>query len=223
MSGNVVDEQGRNTFTAGLARLSPGSYISKTASEGVDRPGSSGHNSSKFVSGDNGMSSHRSNYKWLWLTTGLVAGISIASIWPHEPLAAATADRNDKFALITCPVTAGSDAVFVLDFLTGRLTGAQMSRTRQGAAFLNFYYRNLAEDFRVGASGEPYYAIASGRAEIPSRGSNQWGSNALFVAELTSGKVAGYAVPFRITQTPLDPVQLVPVDTFPFREATVVE
>lgn len=169
------------------------------------------------------MSSHRRNYKWLWLMTGLVAGISMASIWPHEPLSAATSDRNDKFGLITCPVSGGADAVFVVDYLTGRLTGAVMSRTRSGAAFLNFYYRNLAEDFKVGASGEPYYAVASGRAEIPASGRAQWGSSALFVAELTSGKVGGYAIPYRITQVPLDPVQLVPIDSFPFREATVVE
>jgi hypothetical protein len=169
------------------------------------------------------MSSHRRNLKWLWLTTGLVAGISIASIWPHEPLAAATSDRNEKFGLITCPVTVGADAVFVVDYLTGRLTGALMSRTRNGAAFVNFYYRNLAEDFKVGASGEPYYAVASGRAEIPNRGSSQWGNSALYVAELTSGKVAGYAVPYRITQVPADPVMLIPIDHFPFREATVTQ
>lgn len=169
------------------------------------------------------MSAHRNSHKWVWLITGLVAGISIASMWPHEPLSAATADRNDKFALITCPVTVDSEAVFVLDFLTGRLTGALMNRTRTGAGFLNFYYRNLAEDFKVGASGEPYYAIATGRAEIPSRGGAQWGTNVLFVAELTSGKVGGYAIPFQITQVPKPPVPLFPVDSFPFREATVTE
>lgn len=170
------------------------------------------------------MTTQRGNHKWMWLLTGLVAGISIASIWPHEPLSAATADRNEKFGLITSPISGETEAVFVIDYLTGRLTGAAMSRTRNGgASFVLFYYRNLAEDFKVGASGEPYYAIASGRAEIPNRGGAQWGLNALYVAELTSGKVGSYAVPFSTTQVKQAPVPLVPVDNFPFREATVTQ
>ena len=89
------------------------------------------------------MSVNRTNYKLVWLTAGLVAGISIASIWPHEPLSAATADRNEKFGLITAAVNSEAEAVFVIDYLTGRLSGALLNRTRQGTAFVNFYYRNL--------------------------------------------------------------------------------
>ena len=169
------------------------------------------------------MSARRANLKWVWLMTGLVAGIGIASIWPHEPLAAATADRNEKFGLITAAVTVDSEAVFVIDYLTGRLTGAMLNRTRQGTSFVNFFYRNLAEDFKVGASGEPYYAVSSGVATIPNSGGNQWGLSALYVAELTSGKVAAYAIPYRITQKALPPEPLVPIDAFPFREATVTQ
>ncbi len=169
------------------------------------------------------MSVNRTSYKWAWLMTGLVAGISIATIWPHEPLSASTADRNEKFGMITAPVTGTTEAVFVIDYLTGRLTGALMNRTRQGTAFVNFYYRNLAEDFKVGASGTPYYAVSSGFAEIPNSGGNQWGQSALYVAELTSGKVGAYAIPYSITQKALPPVPLVPIDSFPFREATVTQ
>lgn len=166
---------------------------------------------------------HRNTYKWLWLTTGLVAGISIATIWPHEPVSAETTDRNEKFGLITVPVTVDAEAVFVIDYLTGRLTGAMLQRTRGGTSFVNFYFRNLAEDFKVGASGQPYYAISTGFAEIPNSGGNQWGRSAVYVAELTSGKVGAYAVPFRIGQTPQPPVPLIPIGSFPFREATVTQ
>jgi len=169
------------------------------------------------------MSVNRTSYKWVWLMTGLVAGISIASIWPHEPLSAGTSDRNEKFGLITAPITVGSEAVFVIDYLTGRLSGAMLQRTRNGTIFVNFYYRNLAEDFKVGASGEPYYAVASGFTEIPNSGGSQWGNSALYVAELTSGKVAAYAIPYKITQKPLQPAQLEPIGSFPFREATVTQ
>lgn len=169
------------------------------------------------------MSVNRASLKWIWLSTGLVAGICITSIWPHEPLSAATADRNEKFGLITARVTAESEAVFVIDFLTGRLTGATLQRTRQGTAFVNFYYRNLAEDFKVGASGQPYYAISSGIAAIPNSGGSQWGNSALYVAELTSGKVGAYAIPYQITQRALPPQPLTPIGSFPFREATVTQ
>ena len=169
------------------------------------------------------MSANRANHRWVWLMTGLVAGISIATIWPHEPLSAATADRNEKFGLITAPITVDSEGVFVIDYLTGRLTGAMLQRTRKGTAFVNFYYRNLAEDFKVGASGEPYYAISSGFAEIPNSGGSQWGRSALYVAELTSGKVGSYAIPYQITQRPLPPQPLAQIDAFPFREATVTQ
>ena len=169
------------------------------------------------------MSVSRTNYKWVWLATGLIVGMSIASIWPHEPLSAATTDRNEKFGLITVPVTLDSEAVFVIDYLTGRLSGAMLQRTRGGTAFVNFYYRNLAEDFKVGASGEPYYAISSGFAEIPNTGGNQWGRSALYVAELTSGKVGAYAIPYQITQRTLPPQPLTPIESFPFREATVTQ
>lgn len=169
------------------------------------------------------MSTGRNDRRWAWVLTGLIAGLCVATIWPHEPLSAETADRNDKFALITVPLSLEAEAVFVLDFLTGRLTGAALNRTRTGTSFINFYYRNLAEDFKVGAAGEPYYGVASGRAEIQSRGTAQWGTHAVYVAEMTSGQVGAYAVPYRIAQTPTPPVPLVPIGNFPFREATVTQ
>lgn len=159
----------------------------------------------------------------MWILTGLIAGIGLASIWPHEPLAAATADRNEKFAMITSQLGLDTEGVFVLDFLTGRLTGAALSRTRNGTGFVQFYYRNVAEDFQVAGSATPYYAISSGFAEIQNRGGAQWGQSAIYIAELNSGRVQAYAIPFRITQVAQPPVPLVPVAVFPFREATVTE
>lgn len=171
------------------------------------------------------MTRQKRNAKWLWLVTGFAAGIALASIWPHEPVAASSSsDRNDKFVLISVPMgLASGDAVFVLDFLTGRLTGAGMSRTRNGTAFINYYYRNLAEDFQINPAIEPQYALTAGAAEIQNRGGTQWGSHALYAAELSSGKVAAYAIPFRVSQVKAPPVPLFPIDTFPFREATVTE
>ena len=160
----------------------------------------------------------------VWLLTGLVVGIGLASIWPHEPLeAAAGSDRNEKFALVTAQLGIGVEGVYVLDFLTGRLTGAALSRSRNGTSFVHFYYRNVAEDFQVAGSATPYYAVTSGFADILNRGGAQWGDSAIYVAELNSGQVKAYAVPYRITQVVQNPVPLVPLAQFPFREATVTE
>lgn len=160
----------------------------------------------------------------VWLFAGIVAGIGLASIWPHEPLDAATADRNEKFAVITTPVGLQTEGVFVLDFLTGRLTGAVLSKTRGGGVgFTNFYYRNVAEDFQVAGNATPNYAVSSGFADIPAAGGVRWGQSALYVAEMNSGKVAAYGVPYKITQVAQPPSPLVPIGNFPFREATITE
>ncbi len=154
----------------------------------------------------------------------MIVGIGLASIWPHErELAAAASDRNEKFAIVTAQLGIGAEGVFVLDFLTGRLTGASLNRMRNGTGFVHFYYRNVAEDFQVAGSATPYYAVTSGFAEIQNRGGAQWGQSALYVAELNSGQVKAYAIPYRITQVPQAPVPLVPLAQFPFREATVTE
>jgi len=163
----------------------------------------------------------RTDRRWLWLLTGFIAGAALVSIWPHEPLTASQSDRNEKFVLLSAPMALDTEAVFVLDNLTGRLTGAALGRTRNGTGFTNFFYANLAEDFK--ASGETYYAITAGIADIQNRGGAQWGAAAIYVAELSSGMVGAYAVPYRITQVPGPPVPLVPVATFPFRERTVTQ
>lgn len=169
------------------------------------------------------MQNTRSNDRWLWLILGVFAGVAIASVWPHETLRAASADRNQKFAMITTPVGGGNEGVFVLDFLTGRLTGATLGRSRAGTEFINFYARSVAEDFEIAGGGEPYFAISGGVAEIQGKGGAQWGASAIYVAELNSGKVAAYAIPFRVSQTPQAPVPLVPLASYPFRTQNVAQ
>jgi hypothetical protein len=160
--------------------------------------------------------------KGLFLLVGLVAGLALASIWPHEPLSASTSDRNEKFAMITTPVGLAAEGVFVLDFLTGRLSGAVLSRTRNSAAFTNYYFRNVADDFQV-RGAEPNYTITGGVAEIPNAGAVQFGASAIYIAELNSGVVRAYGIPYRVSQVKMDPVPLLPGDSFSFREATVTQ
>ena len=169
------------------------------------------------------MLQNRQGGRLSWLALGMLAGVAIASIWPHEPLRAASSDRNQKFAMITCHVGNGNEGVFVLDFLTGRLTGACVGKVQGVTQFQYFYLRNVAEDFQVAGQGEAYYAISAGQVDIQARGNAQFGSSAIYVAELNSGKVGAYAIPFRIAQQKVAPVPLTPIGDFPFREANVAQ
>ena len=169
------------------------------------------------------MSLNRQGGRLSWMALGLVAGIAIASIWPHEPLRAASSDRNQKFAMVTCQVGNGYEGVFVLDFLTGRLVGACLGRVQAVTQFQYYYLRNVAEDFKVAGQGEPYYAISAGYADIQSRGNAQFGASVIYVAELNSGKVGAYAIPFKIAQQKVAPVALTPIGDFPFREANIAQ
>ena len=113
------------------------------------------------------MSQDRQGSRFGWLMLGLVAGIGIASFWPHEPLRAMSSDRNQKFAMMTTPVGNGNEGVFVLDFLTGRLVGACLGKAQGGVTqFQYFYFRNVAEDFQAAGQGETYYSISGGQVAI---------------------------------------------------------
>ena len=63
-----------------------------------------------------------------WLGFGLVAGLLLAWFWPNTPLRAVATDRCDTFAMATVPLDDTVEAVCFLDFLTGNLRGAALSK-----------------------------------------------------------------------------------------------
>lgn len=159
-----------------------------------------------------------SDSRMVWLVVGLIAGLCISYFWPHEPALAVTGDRNDKFALVTSTTNVGGpEAVFVLDFLTGRLQGVALNQ-RTGK-FSQSYYRNVAADFQVDPSSEPNYAIVSGTANLPSQGTATRATSVIYVAEMSSGKVAGYSFPYSTSNRTTRGVQMQPLDYFQFRQA----
>ena len=156
--------------------------------------------------------------RMVWLSIGLVAGLCLAYVWPHEAAYAVTADRDSQFAMATVGVNLIDpiDGVFVLDFLTGSLRGAVLNRQR--GIFTMFYYRNLAQDFKVDPQADPHYAFVTGAAQMAGQGGVTFSSGVIYVGELSSGKIACYAFPWRETQTPSPVIPLVPMDVFQFRE-----
>ena len=161
------------------------------------------------------MSAVSTDRRWFWISIGVVAGVAISTLWPHEHAGASVADRNDKFAMVTAQfdVTDFVEGVFVLDFLTGQLRGSILN---PGAAkFSTLYARNIAADFAVNPDEPGTYAIVSGRTNVTFRGMPSPAASCIYVAELNSGKVICYAFP----QVGRGAATLQPMDFFQFREA----
>lgn len=149
-----------------------------------------------------------------WLTAGAVFGALVTMYWPHEQAQAEAVDRSAKVALATCRTNLGaSDAVFVLDFVTGRLVGAAYNT--QSGGFNQTYERNLAQDFNVQQNAQ--YAIVPGNVEIAQRGSATPAGGGIFVAELNSGKVILYGFAYNSSAGPIPRQQLIPLDGFSYR------
>ena len=168
------------------------------------------------------MINRTSDSRMLWLVVGLLAGLCISYFWPHEPAVASATDRNEKFAMTTCYVTNTLEAVFVLDFLTGRLTGSVLNR--QGNQLVAAYTANVAEDFDVNPEVPPTYAMVCGRAEIQGRGGAQYGYSMIYIGELTSGRVIAYAIPYKqFNRKQTQPIKLLKFVDFQFRPASQIE
>ncbi len=164
------------------------------------------------------MTADRSDRRGWWIGLGLVAGLAISVVWPHEHAAAVVGDRNDKFAVVTADIdaTAFVEGVFVLDFLTGQLRGSVLNPS--AGTFSVLYARNIAADFNVNPNRPGTYAIVSGRTNLTASGGAQVGASCIYIAELTSGKVIAYSFPVGARGGATLP--LAPVDGFQFREAT---
>ena len=118
-------------------------------------------------------------------------------------------------AISSTAVSAGnSDAVFLLDFVTGRLMGAAYNT--QIGKFNQRYLRNIAGDFSVSENAQ--YTVVPGHVSIPQTGAGPTpAGGGLFVAELTTGKVIMYGFPYNETPNRQGVMSLVPVDGFEFR------
>ena len=152
-----------------------------------------------------------SRVAWLILGIGIGSGLSWA--WPSQDAVAFTSDRNDKFAMTTALSGPTAEAVFVLDFLTGQLRGFALDRS--ASQYMWIYSRAIAQDFGVDPNKPARYSIVSGLAQANGRGGASFAPSYIYVAELSSGRVQAYAIPFR-TQRGSTPTQLIPVPNLQF-------
>ncbi|WP_437223470.1 hypothetical protein SH661x_003230 [Planctomicrobium sp. SH661] len=154
-----------------------------------------------------------------WLVAGTLLGMAIAYYCPSEPAYAETAAMGDKFAMCTCNTIAlNSEAVFVLDMVTGRLIGAGYSTTAGG--IIHSWARNLAADFKTGTKAQ--YVMVSGQANLQQAGASvgaQPASGVIYVGELTSGLVNMYGFYYPQANVKLPTQELVPIGSFPWRQS----
>jgi hypothetical protein len=104
-------------------------------------------------------------------------------------------DRDETFAMATGPVDEDVEAVYLLDFLTGELKAYVLGR--QGRGFTAFFSENVMDELGVDPSKNPRYLIVTGMVNLRRGGaSNQPGLAVVYVAEVTTGRLAAYAVPW---------------------------
>ncbi|HIE97940.1 MAG TPA: hypothetical protein EYG03_21030 [Planctomycetes bacterium] len=154
------------------------------------------------------------------LALGVVLGASFMVLQPHQPAKASAANGNDKFSMCTCRVTLGeSEAVFVLDHLTGVLSGGFLNS--QSGNFSHKYIRTISQDFQINpATPEPKYSMVAGDAQLRTSGGVQPANGLIYVAELTSGAVIAYGFAAPRGRGVAAPLEIFRIDGFPFREAS---
>ena len=131
----------------------------------------------------------------VWLGMGLVGGLILCGVWPQTPLHAVATDRTETFAVATGFVDEGIEAVYFLDFLTGDLSAVVLGR--QGRGFVALYRCNVVGDLGVDPSKNPKYMMVTGAADTRRTvGRVQLSPAVVYVAEVTTGNVAAYAVPW---------------------------
>jgi hypothetical protein len=156
------------------------------------------------------------NQSAVWLLIGLVAGLGVAGVFQAQPSFATATDHADEFAIATGPLNDGTiEAVYLLDFKTGSLLGTVMSR--QAGKFQAYYKRDLGPDFGLKAGQKPKFIMVTGLMQATT--SQVPIGHALYVAELNSGKINAYIMPYRGDVAGGTTAQaLIPLDSISFRQ-----
>ncbi|MDA7503875.1 hypothetical protein OAF98_00795 [Planctomicrobium sp.] len=154
--------------------------------------------------------------KTFWVALGTLLGMSIAYYCPQEPAYADSASSSEKFSMCTVETLAGqSEAVFVLDHLTGRLLGA--AHSPQTGTFTQTFARNLAADFKVVDNAQ--YVMVPGRVQVRGGGQSPPANGAIYVGELNSGLVNMYGFTYAAGGRVQPVKELIPIANFPWRNA----
>jgi hypothetical protein len=140
------------------------------------------------------------NIAWcgaLFVTLAIGWLLGVFGVWPGASLHATATDRVDSFAIATGALDSEVEGVYFLDFLTGDLNVAALSK-QQNTGWIANFRRNVAKDLGVDMQKNPKFMMVTGVNSMRRgpTGSQQPSYATCYVAELTSGKVAAYVVPW---------------------------
>jgi hypothetical protein len=131
----------------------------------------------------------------LVLVIGLLVGFVASCLLPHTPLHATATDRVDTYAIATGPVDSEGEAVYFLDFLSGDLKAMVVGC--QATKFTAGYARNILADLGVDPAKNPRFMMVTGNTAFRGTAGNVKPSmSTLYVAEVTTGNVAAYNLPW---------------------------
>lgn len=165
------------------------------------------------------MKNHILRSSMMFATGALVMGVA-TYFWPQAEIKASVANGNDKFTMVTVPLveTGELEAVFVLNHLTGVLSGAAINV--QTGKFGYSFLHNVAADFQTATkTPEPKYAIVSGPANLRSTGGGQPAYGVIYIGELSSGGVIAYGFQRPTTRNVGTVMPLVKLDFFKFSDS----
>lgn len=135
------------------------------------------------------------HYGLVWLAAGLLLGGVLGGLWPVTPLHAVATDRVDNFAIATGHLDEDTEAIYFLDFVTGELKGTALSKVIR--KFFAQFQANVIHDLGIDTSLNPQFMLVTGETIFRHNGGQiQPANSTVYVAELTSGKVAAYAAPW---------------------------
>jgi hypothetical protein len=132
----------------------------------------------------------------VWFAVGVAAGLVVACLWPSAPLHAVSTDRTDTFAIATGLCDENIEAIYFLDFLTGDVRAAALSK--QTGKFNAFFAHNVCGDFHVDPSKNPKFLMVTGVADLRRVGGARIAPSRsiIYIAEITTGQVAAYSIPW---------------------------
>ncbi len=131
------------------------------------------------------------------MVLGIFLGAALMASWfgigTGQVVHATATHGEGNFAIATGPADNGIEAFYFLDFLTGDLRAAVVSRRR--GDFTAFFEYNIQNDFEP--TKNPKYLMVTGQANLPRGSGNiQLGNSLIYIAEATTGQVNAYALPF---------------------------
>ncbi len=159
----------------------------------------------------------------VWLGLMLLAGLLAGSLLSNSPIHAVATSQQDNLIMCTGNIDGQGEAVYILDVITGALKTYVLNTNGK---FTIRYENNIITEWKLDTQRSPKYTLVTGQHVFRRRaGMPDVGNSVLYVAELTTGKMVAYGMPWNRNirnQVGAAAVgKLVPLDMVQFRGQVV--